>query len=311
MNFVKLPLSVSRIIKICKDLSPNQRREIASRRGGNMLTRRQVTAMSIGVLALPSRAFSQVLSFDEQLEVALADKAAVDAAREEREGLADYFDYFGTKAIAPRFAPSSRLMAEQAIRLIVGFEVSSKQSYINELQSPIWPHGRSGVTLGIGYDIGYARPAWLREDWDGILSNSDIDRLTTACGVTGSAARERLSGFRDIRIDWDSAYRQFSTTGLPRYVAEVLAVVPNSSELSDKSLGALVSLVYNRGASFRKRGPRYLEMRQIRLHMVRREWGQIPNRIRDMKRIWRGDPQARGLLDRRDLEARLFQEGLT
>ena len=59
---------------------------------------------------------------------------------------------------------------------------------------------------------------------------------------------------------------------IPRSVALVKRPLPNTAQLSQDSLGALVSLTYNRGASFGKAGDRYVEMRSIRQRMQAREF---------------------------------------
>jgi hypothetical protein len=51
-------------------------------------------------------------------------------------------------------------------------------------------------------------------------------------------------------------------------------------------------------------------MREIYDLMLNRNFAAIPGKIREMKRLWRDDPQARGLLARRELEALLFEQGL-
>jgi hypothetical protein len=277
-----------------------------------MLNRRQFALVSaMGVLA-PKLARAQTVQteFDQLLDSAIKDENAIALAQQEREGLKDFFDYFNTRTTAPRYSPSSRAIDPKAVALLIAFEVSSQARYERELQSPIWPKGRSGVTIGIGYDVGYVKKEWLHEDWKGILSEAQLGRLVNACEVKGQAANSITANYRDIKINWDDALLQFSSTSLPRFTAETLAVLPNATELNDKYLGAIVSLVYNRGASFRKVGARYREMRAIRRHMMNRNFASIPAELRNMKRIWAGDPKSRGLLIRRDLEATLFEEGL-
>ena len=269
-------------------------------------------------MVLPRSAFSQTPVGDESFEVALASAlgkpALLASGRNNREGLASEYDEHVTKAIAPRDAPSDRLLSEDVMRMIVSFEVTSPQLYKAHYDRPIWPHGKSGVTVGVGYDVGYVTPEWLREDWTKILSPEDIARLASACRVTGPHAAKLIPSLRSIRIGWDDAYRQFSTTCLPRYTAEVLRVLPNANLLSQDCLGALVSLVYNRGASFKLIGDRYSEMNDIRLYMVRKEFDRIPERISHMSRLWQGhsDPAKNlpGLVARRNLEALLFKRGL-
>ena len=76
-------------------------------------------------------------------------------------------------------------------------------------------------------------------------------------------------------------------------------------------MAALVSLTFNRGASYAKSGPRYREMREIRGDLNTGSFNRVPGRIRSMKRLWVGMPDVRGLLRRRDEEAELFEKGLS
>ena len=124
------------------------------------------------------------------------------------------------------------------------------------------------------------------------------------------AAAGFIAGLADIRIPYVKANEQFVASTLPRAVGETVAGLPNAEKLSPDSLGALVSLVYNRGPSFQLNGKRYSEMRAIRLHMVRNEPEKIPAEIRGMKHLWEGVPNMNGLLTRRELEARLFEAGM-
>ena len=73
------------------------------------------------------------------------------------------------------------------------------------------------------------------------------------------------------------------------------------------SFGALVSLAYNRGASFSAPGDRYREMRAIHDHMASGRFDKVPDEFRSMKRLW---PNMAGLRNRRDHEADLFAKGL-
>lgn len=250
------------------------------------------------------------ISFEDLLAKARNAPDELETARGDREGLLEFYEQQVTRAIAPRRPPSKRAISDDAAQMVITFEVTDRKRYEVKYQHPIWPKGQSGVTIAIGYDVGYVTPAWLREDWAGILSAEDLTRLEGASGVTGPAAKALLPQLASLRIGWDAAYKQFTTTGLPRYVAETLAVLPNAASLSNDSLGALVSLVYNRGPSFKKTTDRYREMRAIKLHMVRKEFSKIPAELLSMRRLWEGDPDLKGLLLRREMEAALFDRGL-
>ncbi|EJL30803.1 hypothetical protein PMI01_03026 [Caulobacter sp. AP07] len=263
-------------------------------------------------LATPSALTAQpaVTPFENLLNTALAEPEVLEATHGDREGLQTLYEETVTKAIAPRRAPSKRAISPDAVKMIVTLEVSDRKRYEAKYQQPIWPKGQSGVTLGIGYDLGYVTAAYLREDWGKVLGATDLARLESACEVTGPAAKALLPQLASLRIGWDAAYGQFTTTTLPRFVAETIGTLPNTNLLSDDSLGALVSLVYNRGASFKKTTDRYAEMRAIKLAMVRKEFAKIPDQLISMKRLWADDPDMKGLLLRRDLEAALFKQGL-
>jgi hypothetical protein len=223
---------------------------------------------------------------------------------------------FGIERVPLRTPKSSTNIAQQASDLIIACEVSSEASYKREYHRPTWPKGASGVTIGIGYDVGYVTPAELAVDWQGILSEADLSQLSKACGVTREAAAALLSGMQSVSISWEDAIKEYYNETQPRYVGLTEASLPNTNELAPESLGALVSLVYNRGASFsipesRDGSGRFREMRNIKKHMEARAYDQIPDEFRSMKRLWEGTRDMRGLLLRRDAEAALFGYGLT
>lgn len=281
-----------------------------------MFTRRafveSLAVASTGGLFLPAIVRAQSSAFDVLYSSAISNEGLIDGARGVREGLA--FEE-ASRAVAPRRPPSSRKVSQRAIDLIVLFEVSSKARYERIFQQAVRPGGESGVTIGIGYDLGYVTKAFFREDWQGILTEAELNALDGACGLKGAAAQAALPRFRNVSIPWSKAEMSFRERVLPRYTAEALAgLAPGRAvDLSDDSLGALVSLVYNRGAPFRNERPRFREMRSIRQDVVTftdPSLARIPQHIRDMKRLWAGKPNLAGLAMRRDLEAALFQEGL-
>lgn len=277
-----------------------------------MYTRREFlgSAMATGLVAMTFNrsSWAQDLSFESLFQVAAQDIDALDASREVREGL---LSQRSTRAITPDLPASTRAISEDAMKLIVLFEVTSKARYEQQFQRPIWPHGASGVTIGIGYDAGYVNESWLRSDWKDYLSEQELSVLAPACGLTGKEARDALPRFQAVAVPWDNANPQFRKQVLPRYVAQTLKSLPKAATLLDDALGALVSLVYNRGASFRKQGDRYKEMRKIQELIASGKPELVPEQIRAMKRLWAGQPNLRGLLIRRDLEAKLFERGLS
>lgn len=201
-------------------------------------------------------------------------------------------------------------ISQAAFDLIVEFEVSSEAAYNKSYRRPTWPGGASGVTIGIGYDCGYSTGAQIRADWGGLLTAGMAAALVSVAGMTGARAQAALAGVKSaVDVPWTAALAVFSNTSLPKYLA-LAAKLPNWDKLSPDCKGAIVSLVYNRGASFSNAGTRYQEMRSIREHMAAGQFSAIPAELRAMKRIWAGDNSMRGLLIRRDKEADLFERGL-
>lgn len=251
--------------------------------------------------------------FEEALAQATSDAEVVRSAHGEREGLALLYQRALLQGPAPRLKPSTTPVSKLAVELLVKFEVSSEQAYKQLYRQPVRPGGASGVTIGIGYDLGYHKPAWVKEDWSGPdwgLPVPVIDKLCGVCGLTGDKAEEALSKVADVVIEWPDADKQFRSTSLPRFVAQTERALQNTHKLSPDSLGALVSLVFNRGASFGTPGDRYREMNAIAKHMKDGNFGAIPDEILSMRRLWANDRQLAGVVKRRELEAELFKLGL-
>lgn len=200
----------------------------------------------------------------------------------------------------------ARLVSPEARQMAIAFEVTSQSEYEKKFASPVAPAGDAGITIGIGYDIGYVTADELANNWAGLLPDAVIERLKRAAGVKGGAARARLAEFNDIRVSWEAAIAAFDRVTIPRFGRQVLTVFPNAKDLHPDAFGALFSLVYNRGSSLS--GERRQEMRNIRDHMAAREFSKIPNEFRAMKRIWPTDLAI--IQDRRDAEAAMFERDL-
>lgn len=197
-------------------------------------------------------------------------------------------------------------ISQAAFNLIIAEEVSSRAVYEKRYQRPEWPGGMSGVTVAIGYDFGFASETKIRRDWTKRLDQAELNAALSCSGVTGARAESLLPLIRpQIVIPWDEAIDVFTNTDVVEWCAAVRTSLPNTDKLSADSFGALVSLAYNRGASFDKSGDRYSEMRAIKTHMWSEEFYRIPGELRAMKRLWNN-----GLVGRREREALLFERGL-
>lgn len=202
-------------------------------------------------------------------------------------------------------------ISDKAFNLIVGYEVTSQAYYLAHLSRPTWPGVSSGVTIGIGFDLGYTTVRELLDDWGVYIAADDIARLKLSVGVKGRAAQPLAAHLHDISVSWDAAIAVFRNKDVVKFTNLTLISLPAASKLNGDCLGALVSLVFNRGASFNLIGDHYREMQGIRAAAARGTWGEVPDLLRQMKRLWPlGTEDGRGLQNRREAEAVLFQEGL-
>jgi GH24 family phage-related lysozyme (muramidase) len=173
-----------------------------------------------------------------------------------------------------------------------------------------FPGGDSGVTIGIGYDLGFVTAAELQTDWGTHLSADVITRLKTAIGLTGPAAKNKARDFRDIHINRADALAVFRASTIPTTLRTTARAFPGVELLPADAQGALVSLIYNRGAKMD--GDRRREMRAIRDAVANNSLNlpaklrEIAAQLRSMKRLWIGKGLD-GLIKRREDEARLVE----
>ena len=198
----------------------------------------------------------------------------------------------------------SNPLSAKSFALILKYEVGGGESYYNKcLKHPCYPGGQSGVTIGIGYDMGYNTAAQFATDWRGVLPDSAYDRLAPHLGKKSSNAKAAIPSIKDISVSWESAEVVFKSNTLPRFINETKKAFPNSEKLHPDAFGALVSLVFNRGGSIS--GQSRVEMLNIRKLIDSKDYKAIANEIIKMKRLWIGKGLD-GLLTRRDEEAKLI-----
>ena len=199
----------------------------------------------------------------------------------------------------------AKLISADAHQLIIDFEVGGRDAYDRKYCHPCRPPDPSGVTIGLGYDLGYYKAAEFEADWKGLISQEDLDRLRGGVGVKSGAAQDLLDSVKDIVVPWEAAETVYRKVTLPKFGGQTLRIFPGCDKLHPHCFGALLSLVYNRGASLS--GDRRAEMRNIRDAIIAGTPEQVPDEFRAMKRIW---PDIAGLRRRRDAEANLFARGL-
>jgi hypothetical protein len=206
------------------------------------------------------------------------------------------------------------MLSKKSLDLILEFEVGGGENYYNKfLKNPAWPEGQSGVTIGVGYDLGYVNKAEFSEDWKD-LPKETFDRLYKVVGIKGYNAKNLIRGLKDITIPWDLALKVFNNKTVTKFYNLTKQTFPNFDNLPEDAKGGLVSLVFNRGNALE--GDRRREMKLIRDGMKlvsnydQKALTFIANQIRNMKRIWIGGSIEKGMSRRRDAEAKLIEESL-
>lgn len=211
-------------------------------------------------------------------------------------------------------------ISKTAVDLIIRYETGGKAYYERVVKGrPVWPGLQSGITIGCGYDLGYHKLSDFQAEWGSRLAKADFDRLARTIGFRTTEpdrarkvtqAKALVQSLADIVVPWDVAIEQFDKAKFPAYIRELYRALDNLDRLHPHCQGALLSLVFNRGAQFATPGERYTEMRAI--GQLMREGSSasirhIPDEMRAMKRIWGASSP---ISERREIEARLFEAGL-
>jgi hypothetical protein len=198
-------------------------------------------------------------------------------------------------------------ISQDAFNKVIGYEVTGQRAYEARYQRLTRPKEQSGATGGIGYDFGQATKAQVKEDWGDKVDARTLKALLSCCGVSGIAARDLVAKLHgtarsaSLGTTRSTCSRTTTCRATPRCAARICRAMTAHCK------GVLFSLVLNRGPSFDEPKPRYAEMRDIKAAIKSGRLERVPAALRSMKRLW---PDSRGLRDRRDDEARLWELGL-
>jgi len=205
----------------------------------------------------------------------------------------------------PELSPD---IPSRAVAFIGRKEVGSRRMYDLSNSRPTWPKGASGITIGIGYDLGYQ--STFEQDWSDVLSPTQMAALRPWLGKKGGSAEAGPPVLSEISIPWHASWMVFIRRTLPEEISKTRRTFQRCDELPPMCLGMLVSLVYNRGASMEDSKNFSLnrkEMRDIRDAMAAGRFADIPAALRSMSRLW---PDLPGLVERREDEATVFEQAL-
>jgi hypothetical protein len=194
-------------------------------------------------------------------------------------------------------------LSKKGLEFIVNQETGGRAYYEKMLKYPTWPGVESGVTIGVGWDCGYNTVSQLCSDWGALLDEEVIEPLKECCGLKGRAAMALLPTVKDIEIPWEAAVEVFNKHTVPRFYLMMLRTYPQAESLHPDAASALLSLIFNRGGSLN--GERRIEMSDIKACLINKDYSDIPDLLRKMKRLW---PDTAGLRKRRDAEAALFEQ---
>lgn len=190
-------------------------------------------------------------------------------------------------------------------------EVGGPLAYQRRYARPTWPSPKSGVTIGIGYDLQFAPAPEIRADWAGAVPADALERLVAVSGSVGS--EERLAQVKDVNVPLQAAVGVFISRSLPRFVTETRTIYPQVDSLPPARRTALISLVYNRGdrltdidADKQDR----LEMRHIQELLAAGDLDPVADQLDAMARLW-NPSELSGLIERRHREATLWRSGFS
>lgn len=199
------------------------------------------------------------------------------------------------------------MISKKSIDLIIQHEVGGREVYTRKYQKPIWAGGDSGCTIGLGYDLGYVTEKQFFADWKGLNLNF-LNALKRFCGIKGEVVKTMLRGeVLNVIIPYNMAYDVFVKKSIPKYYAMTKKIYPQLDELNEDTRGALVSMVYNRGAKLD--GESRKEMKAIVDLVAKKDYDGIAEQIEKSKRLWEGKGLD-GLVIRRESEADLVRDSM-
>ena len=138
------------------------------------------------------------------------------------------------------------------------------------------------------------------------LPKNQITQVQGASGKSGEKGKQYTIQLRaaGIVVNWDKALDIFEQLTWPKFTKLAEKTFPGLAVLDPDAYGAIVSLVFNRGTSLV--GEKRKEMANIKNLIPTKNYKQIAQEFRNMKRIWVGKGLD-GLIERRESEAKLIE----
>lgn len=198
---------------------------------------------------------------------------------------------------APSLHPVHLRTSDKGLRFLYGREAQRNVS--NKLH---WPKGKSGVTLGPGYDMGERTKAAISADLQKVgMAKEAADKVAEAAGLKGTEAEKFVHKFLKDNpglVDLNKIPNS-ELNLLKLIVPEYERIVKNSItvDLYHHQFDALVSFAYNPGGRFK----------DVAAHINR---GEVAAAMQAIKSVTSKDPKnKKGLENRRSREVALYLSG--
>jgi hypothetical protein len=178
---------------------------------------------------------------------------------------------------------------------------------------PYWPGGESGITIGVGWDLGQHSESEFLRSWAG-LELATLRQLKAAIHKRGHAAEVVVPQLKAIDLPRNLSLSVFRSSLEDSYYPMTLRLFPGVETLPTEVQVALLSVVFNRGVllgrdpdwSKAKEVDRRWEIRRLQADVKQRDLFAIYIRLGTMKRLWEKSGP-RGLLYRRRDEQHLIR----
>lgn len=205
-------------------------------------------------------------------------------------------------------------MTNEQIHIIIQDEIGAEypgdhRYYDKKCAYPSWPGGESGVTIGIGYDLGYNTKDQIRKDWGGKVNGNIMAFMLNSAGIRGAAAKKLITtNVKGFFIPYETAKQVFLDSSLPRFKTLAEKKFPGLGQLNEVTQAVIIGLVYNRGASLS--GDRRVEMAALVPAVAAKNYEEISFQIDKMKRLW-VNTTVSGLVARRENEAKMIKDSIS
>ena len=241
---------------------------------------------------------------------------AQEVARQKVTGIADAALWDFLQQQPKPFAP----LDTNGVAFIALEETGGLAYYQRVTRFPHYPGGKSGITIGVGYDLRFHTADEFYSDWSDYLPKATLQELQKDIGKQGSAARAEALKALGIEVPFYAAWQVFVRKTLPGFYKKTLIAYPSLAALPGLCASVLVSLVYNRGPALS--GHNREEMANIRRILDQAEQARqqgktgaelkqmllpVADELLEMKRYW---PVTSGLVKRRQLEANIWRDSL-